>query len=458
MSELNEKIPCVSENGGGDESQSKDSMIPKRKKKLCSRTQTCFLYIILAFVCSSFYYYQIFKPSPQTNFFDSLAFKVGLHVDQYAVIIDAGSTGSRLLALEFRKSLYDGNIKIERELFLQGAPSLSSFQDSPKGAADSITKLVNQALDFVPERKWTETPIALRATAGLRLLPLEKSSALLQEVAVALKDCPFLSTSNSVAIMDGRDEGLFSWFTVNFLMGKLGGSVEDTVGALDLGGGSTQITFAPLDDSRIKRDSPQYLHSVKLMQQEVNIYTHSYLGLGLMAARQEILTYDSSPESTSIFSKCVNPVIKDKKWKYGNVEYLVSGYYNAKASVNYSECHAIVQKVVSKYKVDKPLELLQHDIVAFSYYFDRATEVGLVDPYQGGTIKLTDYFKSALEACKFPNAEQPFMCLDLTYISVLLHDGFGLDTSRSIRLIKKIDDHEISWALGAAFHILRTGL
>lgn len=58
--------------------------------------------------------------------------------------------------------------------------------------------------------------------------------------------------------------------------------------------------------------------------------------------------------------------------------YRFSGYYNAKASVNYSECHAIVQKVVSKYKVDKPLELLQHDIVAFSYYFDRATEVGLV--------------------------------------------------------------------------------
>lgn len=40
------------------------------------------------------------------------------------------------------------------------------------------------------------------------------------QVAVALKDCPFLSTSNSVAIMDGRDEGLFSWFTVNFLMGE----------------------------------------------------------------------------------------------------------------------------------------------------------------------------------------------------------------------------------------------
>lgn len=31
----------------------------------------------------------------------------------------------------------------------------------------------------------------------------------------------FYTTENSVGIMDGVDEGLFSWFTVNFLLGKI---------------------------------------------------------------------------------------------------------------------------------------------------------------------------------------------------------------------------------------------
>lgn len=30
----------------------------------------------------------------------------------------------------------------------------------------------------------------------------------------------FMVTPRSVSIMDGIDEGLFSWFTINFLLGK----------------------------------------------------------------------------------------------------------------------------------------------------------------------------------------------------------------------------------------------
>ena len=30
----------------------------------------------------------------------------------------------------------------------------------------------------------------------------------------------FMVSPNSVSIMDGIDEGLFSWFTINFLLGK----------------------------------------------------------------------------------------------------------------------------------------------------------------------------------------------------------------------------------------------
>jgi len=50
------------------------------------------------------------------------------------------------------------------------------------------------------------------------------------------------------------------------------------------------------------------------------------------------------------------------------------------------------------------------------------------------------------------------MCLDLTYITVLLQQGFGLSPDKTLRLYKQVDGHEISWALGAAFHILQNGL
>lgn len=38
----------------------------------------------------------------------------------------------------------------------------------------------------------------------------------------------------------------------------------------------------------------------------------------------------------------------------------------------------MVRKEISKYKVDKPLEIFEHEIVAFSYFFDRAVDAGII--------------------------------------------------------------------------------
>ena len=91
---------------------------------------------------------------------------------------------------------------------------------------------------------------------------------------------------------------------------------------------------------------------------------------------------------------------------------------------------------------------------AISYYFDRATEAGLVDPFSGGAVTVEQLMRAARLACETPNVEQPLACLDLTYITALLHGGLRLPGEHLLRLHKRIDDHETSWALGAAFHTL----
>jgi len=52
------------------------------------------------------------------------------------------------------------------------------------------------------------TPIALRATAGLRLLGAKEAEAILAEVRAFLKATPFRLPDDGVTILDGTDEGV----------------------------------------------------------------------------------------------------------------------------------------------------------------------------------------------------------------------------------------------------------
>ncbi|CAI6010488.1 unnamed protein product [Closterium sp. NIES-65] len=170
--------------------------------------------------------------------------------NKYAVIIDAGSTGSRI------------HLK----------PGLSSFRENAKGAADSLRPLIDKALTVVPEEVRSTTPIRVgaslsfvllritdmqavspvQATAGLRLLPGDLADNILQAVREMLKEYPFTFAADSVKILDGADEGSFAWVTVNYLLGNLGKDISHTVGVVDLGGGSVQMTYAVPDDVAAK--------------------------------------------------------------------------------------------------------------------------------------------------------------------------------------------------------------
>lgn len=59
-------------------------------------------------------------------------------------------------------------------------------------------------------------------------------------------------------------------------------------------------------------------------------------------------------------------------------------------------------------------------------------QVGLVDPFFGGVIEVNAFQKQARDACDYPNTDQPFICLDLTFIYILLRDGFGLEPNTKL--------------------------
>ncbi|KAI8042492.1 hypothetical protein M5D96_003805 [Drosophila gunungcola] len=326
----------------------------------------------------------------------------------------------------------DNKLVLYEELFKERKPGLSSFADNPAEGAHSIKLLLDEARAFIPKEHWSSTPLVLKATAGLRLLPASKAENILNA-------SEFSVDMDAVEIMDGTDEGIFSWFTVNFLLGRL--SKTNQAAALDLGGGSTQVTFSPTDPEQVPVYD-KYMHEVVTSSKKINVY----LGLGLMAARHAVFTHGYKKEDSVLESVCVNPIIANRTWTYGNVQYKVSGKENGKSSAE--------QPIVD---FDACLELVkskQHAVAAFSYYFERAIESGLVDPLAGGETTVEAYRKKAQEICAIPNDEQPFMCFDLTFISTLLREGFGLNDGKKIKLYKKIDGHEISWALGCAYNVL----
>lgn len=66
-------------------------------------------------------------------------------------------------------------------------------------------------------------------------------------------------------------------------------------------------------------------------------------------------------------------------------------------------------------------------IIAYQFH-------SLSDPFEGGEVSVGRILSQAQEVCATANTDQPFMCLDLTYIGVLLRDGYGLNTKTNIKV------------------------
>nr|XP_055228774.1 ectonucleoside triphosphate diphosphohydrolase 6 isoform X7 [Gorilla gorilla gorilla] len=338
----------------------------------------------------------------------------------YGIMFDAGSTGTRVHVFQFTRPPREIPT-LTHETFKALKPGLSAYADDVEKSAQGIQELLDVAKQDIPFDFWKATPLVLKATAGLRLLPGEKAQKLLQKVKEVFKASPFLVGDDCVSIMNGTDEGVSAWITINFLTGSLKTPGGSSVGMLDLGGGSTQIAFLPRMEGTLQASPPGYLTALWMFNRTYKLYSYSYLGLGLMSARLAIL---------------------------GGVE-------GQPAASLHELCAARVSEVLQN-RVHRTEEVKHVDFYAFSYYYDLAAGVGLIDAEKGGSLVVGDFEIAAKYVCRTLETQlqsSPFACMDLTYVSLLLQE-FGFPRSKVLKLTRKIDNVETSWALGAIFHYI----
>lgn len=404
------------------------------------------------------------------------ATKDGQAATKYAVMIDAGSSGSRVHVYKFTVC---NDPVLEDEVFHMLEPGLSSYKDNAEGAAQSLKKLMEIAVESVPTEFQKCTPIAVKATAGLRMLGQEQSKNILSAVRKYLETYPFpIAGENGVEIMEGKDEGVYAWITVNYLLGKLKKSQRGQSAAVfDLGGASTQIVFEPTFNIPSESMSEgDHKYELEYQNGTYDLYQHSYLGYGLNEARKRIkaeivnLWKEEAKLAGKVYHPCLPADHEEEIESNGtNVKLVGTG-------AGHAACRGVIEKVFNK---DKLCELSPcafdgvyqpalvdtfkaNDLYVFSYFYDLTQPLGMPSEFSVRELgELTDrvckgettpfqHIPGAIKTLK----DKPDYCMDLTYIYNLLKFGYDIPSDRLVRTAKKIRGAETGWCLGASIAMI----
>ncbi|KAI9611504.1 hypothetical protein H4Q26_008457 [Puccinia striiformis f. sp. tritici PST-130] len=296
--------------------------------------------------------------------------------------------------------------------------------------------------------------------------------------------------------MDGADEGVYAWVTINYLLKTIGPIPEGqkknmTAAVMDLGGASTQIVFEPLRYGLMeaRRAVHQMIGYAELWRRKIEWNELVNLGPIGNPCLQPHTTRKISlvPSSSSSSSNTNIPQ---------NVEFIGS-------EGGFIACRRVVDLVIGKDAscilkpcafagVYQPSLLRLSKMVLFmrqlSYFYDRLSPLGikeiftlgeltkLIEPICSRTPEDGGKFEQEIERLRTAASSQkapydtlkdldiksivaeiddrPETCLDLTFIFSILDLGYQLDHHRPIIISKKITAIELGWALGAAIDLL----
>eukprot|EP00066_Takifugu_rubripes_P010743 XP_003978811.1 PREDICTED: ectonucleoside triphosphate diphosphohydrolase 1-like [Takifugu rubripes] len=393
---------------------------------------------------------------------------------KYGIVMDAGSSHTSVYIYRWPSEKDNDTGRVEEVHSCQVAgPGISSYAPAPWRAGESLKACMREAEQQVPQRRHQETSLYLGATAGMRLLSIENSSAaeeVLRAVEETLQKFPFSYQGSRT--LSGQEEGAFGWVTVNYLDERLKQGLE-TMGALDLGGASTQISF--VSDRFVGSESPNNSMMFRLYGNDYNLYTHSFLCYGKDQALRLTLALQTQSGPPTIQDPCFHPgyeAPRDYSSLYASP--CVSGRAPQDAPVsfthrgtgNFSQCQKIVRSIFSssscKYSqcsfngVFQPL--LQGKFGAFSAYFFVMNFLNLTDTsmsLDAVKLELARYCSTPWDQIRqqHPGVKVKYLaayCFSGTYIITLLTAGynFSSESYSSIQFLKQIKGSDAGWTLG----------
>lgn len=234
---------------------------------------------------------------------------------RYGVILDAGSSGTRLHIYQWKdpkKAAHGASdaelrslprLTTEKKWTKKIHPGVSTFGEKPEDVGpDHLKDLIKHALKVIPESKIDDTPIFLMATAGMRLLPKFQQTRLTGEICSYLRqNTRFLlpDCNLHIQVIPGETEGLYGWVAANYLLGGFDrpsehqhGKGHHIYGFLDMGGASAQIAFAPNTTEAEKHSNDLKLLRLRTLDgspAEYKVFTATWLGFGVNQARESYL-------------------------------------------------------------------------------------------------------------------------------------------------------------------------
>jgi hypothetical protein len=277
-------------------------------------------------------------------------FALAFGANECAVLIDAGSTGSRFWIYSWTANITAWVNEVPSDLSAEKSYKFSPgiidyFEDTLAMQAEFQAGL-DEVLSYIQEEEdrcqnISDIKMCLMSTAGLRTESNADVEKILEEVEFWFEEnAPF--DWKFGRLLSGEEEGTYAWIGNNFVLGLLGEG--DKVGIMEMGGQSFQIAFVPRNG--IIMDNS---YNVELFGITYRIYANGWNGFGLQGIFANINDMLFTDEGNTFMNGTTHPCLPEG-WSNdlsSELDWPYQGKYNS------TKCLALLKYYFEEYSVSE---------------------------------------------------------------------------------------------------------